>query len=268
MEIFVQGPLPTQMRSGRLPTQEKAAQLGPKIDKVRLRSYILAGLVLNLTDFFDVPKGDKDIRIVYNGTSSGLNEALWAPGFYLPNADAAARLLMFYTFTVDADLGEMFLNFPMDPSIQPYAGVDLSGVRHHLSGPVPPGRRMLERWERLFMGMKSSPCNSVRYFYWAEEFACGNPLDESKALRYDWVVLNLPGMPEFDPSKPNVMKWNDMVDRLAGDVITFVDDLRASGYDRENAWRVARQITSRLQYLGIQDAARKRRPFSQSGGHL
>jgi hypothetical protein len=67
-------------------------------------------------------------------------------------------------------------------------------------------------------------------------------------------------------SKPNVTKWNDLVDCLAGDIITFVDDLRASGYDRESVWQEARQITSRLQYLGIQDAARKRRPSSQSGG--
>jgi hypothetical protein len=173
---------------------------------------------------------------------------------------------MFYSFTVDADLGEMFLNFPMDPAIRPFAGVDLTGLRDHLTEPAPKGSRMLERWERLFMGMKSSPYNSVRYFYWAEEFGRGNPLDEGNALRYDRVLLNLPGMAGFDPSKPNVMKWNDMVDRLAGDIITFVDDLRASGYDRENAWQVARQITSRLQYLGIQDAARKRRPSSQSGG--
>jgi hypothetical protein len=55
------------------------------------------------------------------------------------------------------------------------------------------------------------------------------------------------------------------VDRLTGD-ITFVDDLRASGYEQENAWQVSRQITARLQYLGIQDAARKRRPSLQSGG--
>ncbi len=85
-------------------------------------------------------------------------------------------------------------------------------------------------------------------------------MDEGNALRCDRVVLNLPGMLEFDPSKPNVVKWNDVVDRLAGDIIAFVDDLRASGYDRENGWQVARQITARLQCLGIQDAARKRRP--------
>ena len=116
------------MRRVRPIPPEKASQLGPQVDKVRLRNYISPGEVLNLTDFFDVPKGDKDIRIVYNGTSSGLNEALWAPGFYLPNADAATRLLMFDSFTVDADLGEMFLNFPMDPAIQPHVGVDLTGL--------------------------------------------------------------------------------------------------------------------------------------------
>jgi hypothetical protein len=75
----------------------------------------------------------------------------------------------------------------------------------------------------------------VRYFYWGEEFARGNPFDEDNALRYDRVVLDLPGMDKFDPSNPSVMKWNDLVDRPAGDMITFVDNLRASGYDRENA---------------------------------
>jgi hypothetical protein len=96
MDIFVQAPLPTKMRAARRPTPDKEAQLGPKVDTVRLRNYILAGQVLNLTDLFDVPKGDTNIRVVYNGTLSGLNEVLQAPGFLLPNSDMAARLLMFY----------------------------------------------------------------------------------------------------------------------------------------------------------------------------
>jgi hypothetical protein len=176
-----------------------------------------------------------------------------------------AGLLMYYSFTVDADLGEMFLNFPMDPAIRPHAGVELTGLRNHLKNR--PGKgRIIERWERLFMGMRPLPYISVCYFYWAEEFARGDPREEGNALRYDRVVLNLPGMLDFDPSKPNVMKWNDHANKLAGGIITFVDGLRASGFDRENAWQVARQIVSRLQYLGIQDAARKRRPSSQTGG--
>jgi hypothetical protein len=35
-------------------------------------------------------------------------------------------VLLFYC--VDGDLGKMFLNFPLDPEICPYAGVDLRTV--------------------------------------------------------------------------------------------------------------------------------------------
>lgn len=92
------------MHLARCPTPEKAAQLAPQIDKVRLRNNLWPGMVSKLTDFFDVPKAEGDIRVVYNITSLGINKALWAPGFFLPNADLAAWLLMFYSFTVDADL--------------------------------------------------------------------------------------------------------------------------------------------------------------------
>ena len=115
-------------------------------------------------------------------------------------------------------------------------------------------------------GMKPSPFNSVRSYYFAEEFARGNPRLEENPMRYDQVILNCPGSSTYNPSLPRVMKWNDIASAIAGDVVTFVDDLRASGYSFENGWQVARQIASRLQYLGIQDAPRKRRPSSQKPG--
>jgi hypothetical protein len=99
MEIFVQGPLPTNMRPARPVHPDKRTMLGPKIDTVRKRNYIVPGPVSNLMDFFDVPKGEIDIRVVYNGTTSGLNERLFAPGFFLPNADSAGRLLMYNSRT-------------------------------------------------------------------------------------------------------------------------------------------------------------------------
>ena len=204
--------------------------------------------------------------MVYNGTTSGLNSSLWAPSFYMPTASAAARLMSFYTWCVDLDLGEMFLNFPMDLKIRPFAGIDLTPLAKSLGVALRLGQKLWERWERLFMGMKSSPYNAVRYFYLAEEFARGNPKDEKNALRYDRIVMNLPGMEDHDPSLPNVMKWNDRVNRIAGDVITFVDDLRATGYDKENSWQVSRQVASRLQFLGVQDAPRKKRPPDQLPG--
>ena len=50
-----------------------------------------------------------------------------------------------------------------------------------------------------------------------------------------------------------------MAKRIAGDIIADVDDLRAIGFSMEQAWLIARRVGSYLQYLGIQDAARKRR---------
>jgi hypothetical protein len=41
-------------------------------------------LILLLMHFFSVTKGDVDIRMVYDGSKSGLNAVLWAPWFALP----------------------------------------------------------------------------------------------------------------------------------------------------------------------------------------
>jgi hypothetical protein len=169
-------------------------QVQSKLAQVRHRLYIQPGLVLSLTDYFDVPKGDTDVRMVYNGSSCGLNELLWAPSFWLPTAATDGRVLSFYLFSVDLDLGEMFLNFPLDPALHPYAGVDLTPFKSAYipQGSFPPGP-LWERWERQFMGLKPSPFNSVRYFYWAEEFACGNRHAPNNPMRWDEIRLNLPG---------------------------------------------------------------------------
>jgi hypothetical protein len=41
---------------------------------------------------------------------------------------------------------------------------------------------------------------------------------------------------------------------LLPDHVTFVDDMRACGFSKENSWQqvISRQITLVLQYLGIQ----------------
>ena len=47
-----------------------------QIGKAQRRYYIVQGVVIGLNHMFLVPKGADDIRIVYNGTSSGLNDVL------------------------------------------------------------------------------------------------------------------------------------------------------------------------------------------------
>jgi hypothetical protein len=54
-----------------------------KLCVAREKGYIDVGLVCSLISFFEVPKGMTDIRMVYDGTKSGLNELLWVPWFPL-----------------------------------------------------------------------------------------------------------------------------------------------------------------------------------------
>jgi hypothetical protein len=270
MEIFVRGKLPTNLAKGRGTRLDKMSAVGKKLNKVYERGYICEGPVESLIDYFDVEKGI-DIRLVYNGTSCLLNEKLFAPSFWLPNATTASRPLMYYSWMADGDMGEMFLNFPMDKKLRCRSGIDVTqmAAAHMPSLPLSARLsqdRVLLRWERLFMGMRPSPYNAVRYFYWGEELARGNPKDLSNPFAYSEVVLNLPGMTSYDPTMPHVYKWNSRVKRVAGEMVTFIDDSRGCGYSKENTWQIMRRIASVLQYLGIQDAPRKRRPPSQSPG--
>ena len=109
--------------------------------------------MVSLRDFFEVPKGKDDIRKVYNGTSSGL---------WLPTAETSLRLLKTASYCGDMDLGEMFLNLPMDTHIRSYAVVDLCSIQDLLPASLSNPR---VRWNRLFMGMLPSAYHAVEQFY-------------------------------------------------------------------------------------------------------
>jgi hypothetical protein len=72
-------------------------------------------------------------------------------------------------------------------------------------------------------------------------------------------MLNLPGSPTFDPTRPKIVKWDSHNNWIACNLIVFVDDLRGSGPTAELTWALSRTVASRIQYLGIQEASRKRR---------
>ena len=272
MEIFVATELPHALARIKSPrfTPEERTLVAVKLDGMLQRSYLEEGFVRSKVHYFAVPKGDDDIRVVFDGTSSGLNDSLWAPNFYLPNSRAASVLLTFSTWMADVDFGEMFHNFFASNQIRKHAGVDVSPLGSSLKTNLCRGAKRgghLVRWTRLFMGMRSSPYNAVRYYYWGEEFVRGNPDGKKNPMRYDSVILNLPCMESYNPELPKVMKWNaqanDNVGAIAGDVVTFVDDGRITGHSKENCHDVHRQFSSRIQYLGMQDAPRKFRPPSQ-----
>jgi hypothetical protein len=181
-------------------------------------------------------------------------------------------VLDFGYFSVDIDLGEFFLNFPFPEILRQSSGSDLTPLIEILAGLefqlVQDSDGLYKvRWSHCWMGCKPSPFFAVWFYYWAEDFARGCHLDKTNFMRWDSIKLNLPGDPQYNPSKRRVMKWDEKLENIAGDILGFVDDLRASGYSMEYVWgAVARQVALRFQYLGIQDAPQKRRPPSQNPG--
>jgi hypothetical protein len=69
-------------RSARVVDQHELTRA--KVVKVRKLDYTTTGTVRSGTHFFCVPKGNSDIRMVYNGTGCGFNANVWAPRFGLP----------------------------------------------------------------------------------------------------------------------------------------------------------------------------------------
>ena len=109
---FLLRELPRFQKPQRRPaTTCDRALVAEKIGQVRGKGYISPGPVKSLTHYFYVPKGESDIRMVYNGTSSGLNDCLYAPHFGLPVIRHALRSLLPGYHQADIDVAEMFLNF-------------------------------------------------------------------------------------------------------------------------------------------------------------
>ena len=265
---FVISALPTSKEpQRRARTKEQQELMNKKVNKVQMRSYICAGVVICLTAMFSVEKGLTDIRMIYDGTRSGLNACLFAPHFSLPVMAHTLRSLLEGYFSADLDVGEMFLNWWMGEMLRAYAGVDITHVR-----PSNPDEREAwekdrtlpwERWVRNFMGMRDSPYRSLQMMIMAKFVAYGNRKDKTNPFRWETVVLNLPGDPAYDPSLPWVMKVR-ADGHLACEVYIYVDDGKFTGWSRIECWRAAQRFSKVLSKLGIQDAYRKRtgRQFS------
>jgi hypothetical protein len=182
-----------------VPPENKKRLIGAKLKTIVDRGYLVPGSVHSLIQFFDVPKAD-DIRLVYNGRSCGLNQCTWAPNFWLPNTRTALRVLDFNYYSVDLDLGEMFLNFPLHKSLKDYSGVDVTLYKRIL-GIHTKGSCWLH-WSSTWMGSRPSLYNAVMFSYLAVEVIRGNHLDTANPFYWDKIILNLPGSPAYDPTRP------------------------------------------------------------------
>ena len=249
-------------KQGGLGDEETKAALKGKLTKMREREYIAPlSRILATINYFAVKKGDEDIRPVYDSTKSGLNQALWAPWFPLPDLSGLVRALEDEYWCIDNDYGEMFHNFWMHPELREYSGVDLTP----LFGPKPDGSLNVEAWSRLPMGERPSPYLAVQQGRRLKRKFFGDRLDPSNVLRWDHVDLNLPGSLDYAPGRSWYSKRRK-TGETAADIQDFVDDLRGTAPSSEDAWQVGSKIGKTSSYYGIQDATRKRRVQTQTPG--
>jgi len=243
-------------------------QMEAKLRKVLKRGYIGSGPVTALTRFFSVPKGETDIRMVYDGSVSGLNDILWAPSFGLPTVDDLLYSVDHTSWLGDLDIGEQFLNFIAEPELQRFCGVDLTcyDLMDEDKVEEQPSKKInWKRWTRCPMGVKTSPYHAcLNMLHW-EQMLRGDRFDPSNPFQYETVELNLPGMRNYDPRVAKVRKLRKD-GKLAGDIRTYVDDLRTSGSGEVEGKRVTKRTSQMCSYGGIQDASRKRRKVSQTPG--
>jgi hypothetical protein len=234
-----------------------------KIKKVIRRRYMVSTteeFLKSLIKYFNVPKGEKDVRIVYDATASGLNNAVWAPPFWLPTIDSLLRALDGDAWMTDRDIGDMFLNFPLHDSAWSFAGVDIQPI--FTEEEVSMKKKRWYHWVRNAMGFSPSPYNSIKMALVAEEVIRGDRFDTSNPFQWKIVKLNLPGTENYDPTGSWIIKMRDD-GLIACELFTFVDDERVSGPTEELTWQAAHVMAARQAYLGIQDAARKAGKCSQ-----
>ena len=248
---------------------EHQVLISKKLSDVRYKNYIGPGKVKSMMSYFNVPKGDSDIRMVYDGTKSGLNSVMWAPWFPLPTASTLLRMVESGTWMADNDAGECFINWLLHKDVQELCGVDITqfGGPEEIPARVntPAGRLLLEVWNRCAMGLKSSPYIAIKSMLLIKEKILGNRHDPDNVFRWDYVLLNLPGMESYDSSKPWVSKRRKD-GCLAADCLSFVDDYRECGPSEREVWKAGQQIACTMASHGAQDASRKRGFPSHSPG--
>jgi hypothetical protein len=96
-----------------------------KVVQVHQRNYIRPGKVVSGTHYFCMDKGTSDIRMVYNGTSCGLNAHLHAPHYGLLSVKHMLRAFRKGYYQCDLDISEQFLNYKLHKSLRELSGVDV-----------------------------------------------------------------------------------------------------------------------------------------------
>ncbi len=122
--IFFRDAGPTLMRAQPpLGINEKEV-LSKKIMKFIKKGYIVppTNKIKSLIKYFAVPKGIledvvQDWQILFHPGANKLNDSIWAPSFSLPTMNLLLQIVDSNSLMEGRDIGEMFLNFQLDPRL-------------------------------------------------------------------------------------------------------------------------------------------------------
>ena len=192
--------------------------------------------------------------MVYEGSRSGLNDVLWAPLFALPTVTSMCCTIGVGYWCADNDFGEL----------REYCGVDISQL-YPEEWSQNKDNPLTRAWTRSAMGFCPSPYQAVQGALRAKRVAPGDRHNEKNVFAWSTVELNLPGSSCYDPAWPWIS--NRRADRrIASYIHLYVNDNRETAATQELAWRASSQMAKTCAWLGLQDAAWKRREPSVHPG--
>ena len=253
------------MKKTKLGSNDLVQKIREKVKDVVDKGYITLVQredIEALMPMFGVKKGLDDIRMVYNGSKSGLNDALYCYWFPLPKISTMYNSLMNDYWSSDEDYGEMFLNFPMHKSISKYSGVYLGDV---YEGNKDYQNKIFGMWGRKTMGLGPSCHDSVQFSLRAKRIIYGDRHNPNNPFQWKVVSFNIPGLAGYDPRLPRMMKIRKD-GRVASDLHIYIDDYRITAATEDMAWACSSRIGKISSYLGTHCANRKKREPSKSPG--
>ena len=157
----------------------------------------------------------------------------------------------------------MFLNFMMEPSIRPHAGDDLTLIFPEEALLV--GSKLKGCWERMMMEYSAYPYFVTKDMMVIKKSVRVNRLDSSNVFRCVLVNLNLPGISDYNHSRPWVYKQR-IDGTVAADVCYCIDDGRPTAPTAWEGWCASRIFCFTLGHFSLQDARRKRTETIQQPG--
>ena len=170
--VFFKDAGPSLMRAQPPLGIKEREVLSKKIMKFIKKGYIAppTSKIKSLIKYFAVPKGMlddvvQDWRTVFHEVANKLNDSVWAPSFSLPTVNLLLWIVDSNSLMEDRDIGEMFLNFQLDPRTMQFAAINLGPLKYSIEEC---GHRWMS-WTQKLMGFKPSPYNSFRMYLVTEE---------------------------------------------------------------------------------------------------